>query len=110
LLQKYTFFYNTSNIVKNIKNIIVKNIKNIYFYSMLNISTFSSRESKKTFLNKIISKLSIHWEEKELYILCLEVLENKEFDIFFEKIFSQVSQNENIPDKRIIEPFTATLF
>jgi hypothetical protein len=70
---------------------------------------FSTRESKFIFLKKIIQKLNIHKEEKELYILCLEVLEDKDFNIFFEKIFSQVSQNTTLYDKKITQPLTVSL-
>ncbi len=54
---------------------------------------FSSRESKKTFLKKIIEKLSIQMEEKELYMLSLEVLPTQDFDIFFDQVYSQLYYN-----------------
>lgn len=71
---------------------------------------FSSRESKKTFLKKIIEKLSIQIEEKELYILSLEVLPADDFDSFFDQVYAQVSYNGEIIEKKKIAPFTSNFF
>lgn len=77
---------------------------------MFSIQSFSSRESKKNFLQEIIEKLSIQSEEKELYMLSLEVLEDSDFNTFFEQVHSQVSYNGEIIQKKKIAPFTTTLF
>ncbi len=76
---------------------------------MLSTSIFSSRKLKFFFLTEIIYKLNIHKEEKDLYIFCLEILEDKEFNIFFQKIYSQVWENWENFNKKIINPFTAIL-
>lgn len=77
---------------------------------MFSSMDFSSRESKKTFLKKIIEKLSIQIEEKELYMLSLEVLPAQDFDVFFDQVYSQVSYNGEIIEKKKIAPFTTTFF
>lgn len=77
---------------------------------MFSKEVFSSRESKHTFLREVIEKLSIHTEEKELYFLSLEVLEEREFNNFFEQIYSQVTYDGELVEKKKIAPFTTTLF
>lgn len=65
---------------------------------------FTSREEKNTVLLQIISKLHISEEEKELYKLSLEILDDENFWIFYEKMKSQFKQ-ETIT----IAPFTSQL-
>lgn len=62
---------------------------------MFGTSFFSSRSDKEVILIEIIRKLSISESEKELYILSLEILDSKDFDIFYNKITSQFHLKNN---------------
>jgi hypothetical protein len=53
---------------------------------MVLISPSSSRKEKENFLKEVIQSLSISQSEKDLYSLCIEVLEGADFDVFFQKI------------------------
>ncbi len=77
---------------------------------MISIPAFSSRKDKEVFLMKIIKTLSISTSEKDIYILCIEVLDSSSFDDFFQKILLQMewTQLQEI-EFTTIEPFTATL-
>ena len=77
---------------------------------MISIPAFSSRKDKEVFLMKIIKTLSISTSEKDIYILCIEVLDSSSFDVFFQKILLQMdwTQLQEI-EFTTIEPFTATL-
>lgn len=75
----------------------------------MNQGIFSSRKDKAFYLKEVIQKLRIEKEEKELYILSLEVLEDKEFEIFFRKIVSQIGEKNTSFHKKNIEPFTPQL-
>ncbi len=77
---------------------------------MISIPAFSSRKDKEIFLMKIIKTLSISNSEKDIYYLCIEVLDTTSFNNFFQKIILQINgtQKENI-DFTTIEPFTAIL-
>ena len=70
--------------------------------------SFSSRKDKEIFLREIIQKLTISASEKEIYSLCIEVLNDSWFENFFQKIYTQV-QSSKIPEYTTIEPLTATL-
>lgn len=74
---------------------------------MYSIESFSSREEKIFFLKEVIVKLNISESEKEIYLLCLEILDETAFNTFFLRIFSQIQEG----DVKIqsIEPFTSTL-
>ncbi len=77
---------------------------------MISIPAFSSRKDKEVFLMKIIKTLSISNSEKEIYILCIEVLDTSAFDDFFQKILLQMEWTQsNNTEFTTIEPFTATL-
>ncbi len=65
---------------------------------------FTSREQKNIFLKEIINKLNISEEEKELYILALEILDDTDFTLFYEKIQSQIHENTST-----IVPFSSQL-
>jgi hypothetical protein len=56
---------------------------------------FESRKEKELFLKTLISKLHITEPEKDIYSICIEVLEDDAFDSFFLKIAHQVDGIEN---------------
>ncbi len=58
----------------------------VYFMDQ---SIFHSRKEKEIFIKEIIQKLHISIPEKEMYSICIDVLEDSDFEIFFEKILSQ---------------------
>lgn len=68
---------------------------------------FSSRSHKEALLKSIIKKLSISEWEKDLYILSLEVLDNTDFDIFYEKITVQFQTKTE--SNTSIEPLSTVL-
>lgn len=49
----------------------------------------SSREEKTFILKEIIQNLKIQTEEKDLYFFSMELLDNDDFDRFFQKIISE---------------------
>jgi len=65
---------------------------------------FSSREEKNILLIEILQKLRISEEEKELYILSLSLLDEKDFLDFYENIQLQISTNTSS-----IAPFSTQL-
>lgn len=65
---------------------------------------FSSREEKNILLIEILQKLNISEEEKELYILSLSLLDEKDFLDFYENIQLQISTNTSS-----IAPFSTQL-
>ncbi len=77
---------------------------------MIPIPAFSSRKDKEIFLIEIVKTLSINSSEKDIYTLCIEVLDNSSFEIFFNKILTQIEWNtQEEKEFTNIEPFTATL-
>jgi hypothetical protein len=75
---------------------------------MFGTQFFSSRSQKEGLLTEIIQKLSISESEKELYILSIGILDEWDFDIFYENITSQFRWKNN-PEHASIEPLTAIL-
>ena len=75
---------------------------------MINSSIFQSRKEKEQFLKEVIKKLSISETEKELYLISLEILEEKDFNTFFDKIHSQLS-SEDTTEKNSIAPLSSNL-
>lgn len=51
---------------------------------------FHSRKEKEIFLKEIIQKLSITQPEKDIYFICIEILEEDAFEIFFAKVTNQI--------------------
>ena len=81
---------------KYIRNRILKAfVKRKKAYTILMIinsmhsSIFHSRKEKEIFMREVIQKLHISIPEKEMYSLCIEVLEDDNFEIFFLKIVEQ---------------------
>jgi hypothetical protein len=75
---------------------------------MMDGSVFQSRKEKEAFLKEVIKKLSISDTEKELYSISLEILEDKDFIIFFKTIISQIPVNQDFRQSSIA-PLTSTL-
>lgn len=75
---------------------------------MFGTSFFSSRSDKEVTLIEIIRKLSISDSEKDLYILSLGILDDMDFDNFYQKITSQFYLKNNSLHTTI-EPLTTTL-
>lgn len=51
-----------------------------------------SRDEKSLFLTKVIEELEIKKEEKSLYLFSMEILDDSDFEVFFQKILSQIPQ------------------
>lgn len=66
-----------------------------------------SRDEKTEVLKKVIKSLNIWPEEKDLYILSLDVLTDSDFTLFFNRIISQVSSSKNNTREYSIEPLTS---
>jgi hypothetical protein len=54
---------------------------------------FTSRGEKNVLLIEIIKKLNISKEEKDIYILSLEILDEADFSVFYENIMTQIHEN-----------------
>ena len=55
---------------------------------------FHSRKEKEIFLKEIIQKLSITQPEKDIYFICIEILEEDAFENFFEKISNKIPEDD----------------
>jgi hypothetical protein len=69
------------------------------------IDLFSRNEKSET-LKKIIESLQIWREEKDLYIVSLDVLNDSDFNIFFESIIWQIDTNISTWKEYSIAPLT----
>lgn len=69
--------------------------------------TLESRDEKTEVLRKVIKSLNIWPEEKDLYILSLDVLTDPDFTVFFNRITSQVGNSKYISKEYSIEPLTS---
>lgn len=56
----------------------------------------SSRAEKTHILREIIQNLNINSEEKDLYSFSLDILDNENFNLFFQKIMSDVHTSSPI--------------
>jgi hypothetical protein len=75
---------------------------------MIDTSIFQSRKEKEAFLKEVIIKLSISQTEKEIYAISIEILEDKDFSMFFDTIVSQIPDDSN-SSIHTIAPLTSTL-
>lgn len=50
----------------------------------------NSRDEKQKTLKGVIEALSITQEEKDIYIISLDILSDRDFNLFFEKIMQQI--------------------
>lgn len=77
---------------------------------MIWFNLFSSRKEKEKLLKEIIKNLRISTSEKDIYNLCIEVLDDTWFDEFFKKITKQIETNrDTIVQHSTIAPLTSTL-
>lgn len=53
-----------------------------------------TRKQKYTFLSDILWKIQIDQNERDLYILALEILSDDEFEIFYNKIILQIENDD----------------
>ncbi len=67
-----------------------------------------SRDEKSKILKRVIASLKIWPEEKDLYIISIDILNNKDFSIFFDKIMTQINNTNNIREYSI-EPLTSKI-
>lgn len=63
---------------------------NILFWYTLPMT----RKQKYTFLSDILWKIQIDQNERDLYILALEILSDDEFEIFYNKIILQIENDD----------------
>jgi hypothetical protein len=68
-----------------------------------------TRGEKSETLKRVIRALNIWPEEKDLYILSLDILNDSDFSIFFNKIMSQVHLHKNNTREYSIEPLTSQI-
>ncbi len=52
-----------------------------------------SRKEKEILIKEIIKKLHITEPEKDIYNICLDILEEDAFELFFRKILLQININ-----------------
>ncbi len=71
-----------------------------------------NRGEKSLTLKKVIESLSIWPEEKDLYLLSLDILSDHDFSIFFDRLMSQIRHPIDIQKynkEYSIEPLTSQI-
>ncbi len=68
-----------------------------------------NRLEKSETLKQVIRSLNIWQEEKDLYILSLEILNDHDFTIFFNNLIAQINLSKNNPKEYSIEPLTSQI-
>ncbi len=71
--------------------------------------TLETRGEKSETLKRVIKALNIWSEEKDLYLLSLDILNDTDFSIFFDRIMSQISNHKNNTREYSIEPLTSQI-
>jgi hypothetical protein len=71
--------------------------------------TLETRSEKTEILKKVITSLNIGIEEKDLYILSLDILNDNDFFMFFDRIMSQIPSHKNSTREYSIEPLTSQI-
>ncbi len=71
--------------------------------------TLDTRGEKSETLKHVIGSLNISLEEKDLYILSLEILNDQDFIVFFNTIMSQIDIHKNNIREYSIEPLTSQI-
>lgn len=61
--------------------------------SMTDIKEITSRSGKQEFLKEVIERLKVGSDEKEMYLLCIEVLNDGDFEVFYKKIHTELTNN-----------------
>jgi hypothetical protein len=67
---------------------------------------FFSRNEKSETLKRIIESLQIWREEKDLYIVSLDILNDSDFNVFFDSIVGQIDTNKSTRKEHSIAPLT----
>ena len=67
-----------------------------------------TRNEKSQTLRKVIQSLNIWPEEKDLYLLSLDILNDRDFSIFFDNLMSQINKSKNTKEYSI-EPLTSKI-
>lgn len=67
-----------------------------------------TRNEKSQTLRKVIQSLNIWPEEKDLYLLSLDILSDRDFGVFFDNLMSQVNKSKNMKEYSI-EPLTSKI-
>ncbi len=68
-----------------------------------------TRAEKSETLKQVIQSLHITQEEKDLYIISIDILDNNDFSVFFQSIMNQIESN-NVTNKGFtIEPLTSQI-
>lgn len=70
--------------------------------------TLESRGEKSKTLQKVIESLNIWVEEKDLYVLSLEILNDTDFNHFFNTLMTQIGSSSN-KSNISIEPLTSQI-
>ena len=71
-----------------------------------------TRKQKYTFLSEVLSKIQIDQNERDLYILSLELLSDEAFEDFYTKISGQIFTNGELdPElhKKTIAPLSSNI-
>ena len=71
--------------------------------------TLKTRGEKSETLKRVIKSLNIWSEEKDLYIFSLDILNDTDFSIFFDRIMSQINIHKNNTREYSIEPLTSQI-
>ena len=68
-----------------------------------------TRTEKSETLKQVIQSLHITQEEKDLYIISIDILDNHDFSVFFQSIMNQI-ESSDVTDKGFtIEPLTSQI-
>ncbi len=68
-----------------------------------------TRVEKSETLKQVIGSLNIWPEEKDLYMLSLEILNDRDFNICFNKLISQINPSKKNIKEFSIEPLTSQI-
>ncbi len=68
-----------------------------------------TRLEKSETLKQVIRSLNIWPEEKDLYIISLEILNDRDFNIFFNELISQIHPSKKNAKEFSIEPLTSQI-
>lgn len=69
-------------------------MRKIFLKKFSNWNFMASRSEKTSILKWIIQNLQIRNEEKDLYCFSMEILDNDNFEKFFQKIMKEFDNNQ----------------